>query len=158
MALCPCVHISKCGMDKCTVIHCLKLAGTQRCLQDRANESRFENLQGKVSFMLSFLQYNLSSSPKKCNSIASWVKYYDFCHHTLMYESHRVLTALYIWCQARLMIYVDFSTFRSAMIDGKLKRTLNIYDFMINTAKYYLKAQFLLDFTLKITFIGVTMW
>lgn len=56
------------------------------------------------------------------------------------------------------MIYVDFSTFRSAMIDGKLKRTLNIYDFMISTAKYYLKAQFLLDLTLKITFIGVTMW
>lgn len=29
------------------------------------------------------------------------------------------------------MIYVDFLTIRNAVIDSKLKITLNIYDFMI---------------------------
>lgn len=55
------------------------------------------------------------------------------------------------------MIYVDFLTLRYAMIDSKLKITLNIYNFMIYTAKYYLKAHFLLDLALKITFIDVTL-
>lgn len=41
------------------------------------------------------------------------------------------------------MIYVDFLTLRNTMIDSKLKRTLNIYDFMIYTAKYYLKVDLL---------------